>query len=225
MKWAPEETVQFVEFCTFFYPLIGEEWKNGVTKNLREKQKLRCLKELLEVMQDGQRVVTLKNFGRVLAGFGPLAREKDSKTTILDRIYEVLKSEWFHGDISNEESTRLLTSHQQTGEYLVRMSWSDGFPFTIAKVNKNKTITLQRIGFHQKEYFVRTKSEVLSHSSLPHLIEKHGKALGLTKICPRNKYTQIFQNELEFVGYDAYDDDDEGIVKHLEEHYGRKVHL
>jgi len=73
--------------------------------------------------------VKAKRFGELLQYFGPL----DSR--FLERIVDLLKSSFFHGDISQEDAERLLRN-AKTGAYLVRFSSVAGC-YTLSWMGKN----------------------------------------------------------------------------------------
>jgi hypothetical protein len=66
-----------------------------------------------------QWIVTLDRFGKVCDLFGPvLAAPPKRNSNILQNVHDVLRTEWFHGEISREEAESRLTG-VVPGTYLV----------------------------------------------------------------------------------------------------------
>jgi hypothetical protein len=64
--------------------------------------------------------VTLDRFGKVCDLFGPvLAAPPKRSSNILQNVHDVLRNDWFHGEISREEAESRLTG-VVPGTYLVR---------------------------------------------------------------------------------------------------------
>lgn len=64
--------------------------------------------------------MTLDRFGKVCDLFGPvLAAPPKRSSNILQNVHDVLRNDWFHGEISREEAESRLTG-VVPGTYLVR---------------------------------------------------------------------------------------------------------
>eukprot|EP01087_Luapelamoeba_hula_P020947 TRINITY_DN7230_c0_g1_i2.p1 TRINITY_DN7230_c0_g1~~TRINITY_DN7230_c0_g1_i2.p1 ORF type:complete len:1005 (-),score=128.15 TRINITY_DN7230_c0_g1_i2:404-3418(-) len=69
--------------------------------------KYQCLRTVLSSPKDPERV-TIEAFSKMLAWFGPLA-----EPGILDRIYELLKKPYFHGEISSVDAEKLVAGEKK----------------------------------------------------------------------------------------------------------------
>jgi serine/threonine protein kinase len=123
-----------------------------------EDIQVRCLKAILgekskdPTMHD-QWIVTLDRFGKVCDLFGPvLAAPPKRNSNILQNVHDVLRTEWFHGEISREEAESRLTG-VVPGTYLVRLSTTSGNCFTISKMSKSGKINHQRIKYSHADGF------------------------------------------------------------------------
>jgi serine/threonine protein kinase len=123
-----------------------------------EDIQVRCLKAILgekskdPTMHD-QWIVTLDRFGKVCDLFGPvLAAPPKRSSNILQNVHDVLRTEWFHGEISREEAESRLTG-VVPGTYLVRLSTTSGNCFTISKMSKSGKINHQRIKYSHADGF------------------------------------------------------------------------
>mmetsp|Transcript_28558 Transcript_28558/g.71798 ORF Transcript_28558/g.71798 Transcript_28558/m.71798 type:complete len:494 (-) Transcript_28558:138-1619(-) len=157
--------------------------------------KLKCLEVLLteqsKKLMGNKNVVNLEKFGKLLAWFGPLVPPKGSNVTpMLSKVHTILRSEWFHGDINNQEAEDRLNG-QKYGCFLIRFSSVAGC-FTISSQSKEKRVIHQRIahvpgeGFH----FWNKKYETLQD-----LIDKEKTKFKFKTPCPGSKYQYLFNTE------------------------------
>jgi hypothetical protein len=168
----------------------------------------------------------MEHFGVLLSWFGPLEiKQGEGETTLLDRVYETLSQDWFHGDIEKPACEAAL-NNKPPGTYLVRVSNTvPGQPFTISKVSSNGQINHQRIEFNpQRGYRIVVQSRSGPHvladnSTLKHFIEKIAPALSLVYPHGPNPYKAIIHppeanllggylmNQAEFSDSSSSDDD------------------
>jgi len=105
--------VSFKDFDVALYRAVGEEYPPY--PDFDDKHK--CLKALILTEKDDHTgVVSLENFGYLLDWFGPC------DSGMLQRVLNAMKEDWFHGDISREESESKLSDFERKGTYLVRLS-------------------------------------------------------------------------------------------------------
>jgi len=101
----------------------------------------RCLETIVAAENnkpgEDKLIVTLEQFAHVINWFGPISRE--DKEIFLDTMKDIMKENWFHGDISADAATNLLRGYKE-GSFLVKTSKSDPkFPFTISYVRKEES--------------------------------------------------------------------------------------
>jgi serine/threonine protein kinase len=139
-------------------------WKNALSSlneyiripdNSEKELNINCLHAVLaEKNKESEEVVHVENFGRVCNWFGPLEQPIPSQNSIFDRLRNLLKKTWFHGDISAEEAQNRLHG-LQPGSFLVRFSTTHPGTFTISSLalDNNKSLKHQRVVYVQGEGF------------------------------------------------------------------------
>eukprot|EP01121_Diplochlamys_sp_Union-15-3_P002396 TRINITY_DN12093_c0_g1_i1.p1 TRINITY_DN12093_c0_g1~~TRINITY_DN12093_c0_g1_i1.p1 ORF type:complete len:452 (-),score=86.26 TRINITY_DN12093_c0_g1_i1:17-1372(-) len=149
-------------------------------------QSLKCLKLALVTISGGKQVVNMEKFGNILKWFGPIRDPSTTpkNNTFLDSMRELMKQEWFHGDIDDTAVSGLL-SGKPGGTFLIRFSSSFEGSFTISQINKDQIINRFRITHTPgSAYFINGEP----FASLQDLVA--GKKLNLA--CPGNRYRFIF---------------------------------
>jgi len=142
--------------------------------------------------------VRLERFGQVLDWFGPLK----SPVSILEKVRNVLRCGWFHGDISTSEAeNRLIT--KDVGTFLVRFSTSAPGAFTISKVSPNKSIHHLRIVKVRDEYSGQDFFVVQNqrYTSLIELINGVREPLLLLIPCTGSRFFSLFHVQQGDSGY------------------------
>jgi len=156
---------------------------------------IRCLKAVIvsvvQIQAQSEEVVTMEQFGKVLAWFGNL---KTDGIAILEKIRQTMQYSWFHGDVSMAESEARLNNKSE-GTFLVRFSTSEVGVFTISKVSATG-ISHQRIQRVQGQYIVNKKGYV----SLPSLIEGESHSLNLLTPCGGSRFASLFR-KVQLSGY------------------------
>jgi len=69
-----------------------------------------------------------KNFGKLLAWFGPGIEERPDLRTFLDRMVEICKQPWFHG---NPENPDTLVKNAKPKSFMIRLSVQVPGSFTV----------------------------------------------------------------------------------------------
>eukprot|EP01095_Lingulamoeba_sp_RSL-Kostka_P001906 TRINITY_DN126_c1_g1_i1.p1 TRINITY_DN126_c1_g1~~TRINITY_DN126_c1_g1_i1.p1 ORF type:complete len:324 (+),score=123.75 TRINITY_DN126_c1_g1_i1:92-1063(+) len=178
MKDKLRETVSWKNFVIAFTNLF----KSRAPKN-PDDTRWKCLKALLT---DSNEKVSVEQFSRILEWFGPL-----EGLDILDRVEDVLKKEWFHGEISSSDSEKKL-SREKKGTFLVRFSSRDPGCYAISVVSQGGRLKHYRIYHKPGLDYLIGKSEC---DSLETIIEKYRKDLYLKYPCPGSPYEEIFSTD------------------------------
>lgn len=133
---------------------------------------------------NGQDMLSLEWFGRVIDWFGPITDAN------LDEMYATLAEKWFHGDVATSDAERML-GDQTIGAFLVRFSTQSRGLFTISRIATNNAIHHQRI-LHRP---LLAEFRVLDHhyKTLREMITGETKSLQLKEPCPGSKFHNIFQ--------------------------------
>lgn len=160
-----------------------------------DQLKFKCLKAVLadapkKKLGKEKEVVNLVKFGNILDWFGPFEKD-DSGLDFLDRLEDMLKKKWFHGDISTPKATDRLNG-QEAGTFLVRFSTSTPGCYTISSVDASQRVLHQRVVYHPRrgyEFWNKT------YESMKELIKKEKKHHNLLKACPGSPYKHLFVEE------------------------------
>eukprot|EP01105_Mastigella_eilhardi_P003844 TRINITY_DN14_c0_g1_i1.p1 TRINITY_DN14_c0_g1~~TRINITY_DN14_c0_g1_i1.p1 ORF type:complete len:540 (-),score=156.53 TRINITY_DN14_c0_g1_i1:58-1647(-) len=182
--------------CSLYEQLEYQPHKLGESEIM-----FRCLKALLLVQSErvihsgvtDEDVVTMEQFGNVLAWFGRFSEG----LTLLEKVLNVLRHEWFHGDIATGVAESRLM-HKPEGTFLVRFSTSEPGAYTISKVSKFGAISHQRV-FHKPctdEYCLSG----VTYASLPELVAKEAQQLNLLVSCPGTRFLVLFA-KINIQGY------------------------
>jgi len=171
------EKIKFKDFVKSFYAF----WRQQTPDS--EDIKYRALQRLL-VGDNQDDLVSIESFGRWLEWFGPM-----TDITILDRVIDLLKNGWFHGEISSPNAEKLLLKANKKGHFLVRFSSSDPGCYAISVMSKTGKLKHFRV-YHKPglDYLIGN----IECKSLEEIIEKHGKELYLRTPCPGSPYEDIF---------------------------------
>jgi serine/threonine protein kinase len=156
---------------------------------------IRCLKAIIvtvaQIQGQEEEVVTMEQFGKVLAWFGNL---KHDGIAILEKIRQAMSFGWFHGDVSMPESEARLNNKSE-GTFLVRFSTSEVGVFTISKVSSSG-ISHQRIQRVHGQYIVNKKG----YSTIVSLVENESHNLNLLTACGGSRFASLFRKQ-QLSGY------------------------
>jgi len=97
---------------------------------------------LLGVKDMKPKIVSIERFGLLLKWFGPLTFRNNN---IVDKIYDIVKQEWFHGVVSRERLSIITTEEmnklqKKEKKFFVRITESEpiqNHPFSITVISKN----------------------------------------------------------------------------------------
>jgi serine/threonine protein kinase len=186
--WPGQLNISWNQFCVEYYKLLNEPLQRDKNHNFK------CLRALLVEKDE---VVHLERFGLFSKWFHPI-----SQPLVLLRVAEIMKFDWFHGDISREEADKLLKPKKK-GYYLVRLSKTepDHTPFVISKASGKKDVSHQRIYINENGngFYVNTKDskgnlkKVEITGNVVDLMKnkKILKELRLKDVCPGSKYANL----------------------------------
>lgn len=146
--------------------------------------RFKCLKALLVKSSDD--TVSIESFGSFLQWFGPM-----EGMDILDRVVDLLKKNWFHGDISSETAERLL-SNEKRGTFLARFSSRDPGCYAISVYSQGGRLKHFRVYHKPGLKYLIGKSEC---NSLNDIISRYHKELFLKTPCPGSPYEHIFNEK------------------------------
>lgn len=116
------------------------------------------------------------------------------KILTLEKIQNLLKYNWFHGDISTDEAVDRLLA-KDVGTFLVRFSTSSFNSFTISKVKELGMINhlrIQRVFDDENaEWFMFDHRK---YRTLEELINTESDTLGLFFPCTGSKFFSLFHD-------------------------------
>lgn len=165
----------------------------------------KCMHALLaeRLPHDEAEMVSMQRLSHFCYWFGSLFQPGEH---IVDKVQMMCNEPWFHGDISKDESEKLITGKKSV--FLVRLSTTDphATPFTISKTGADGKISHQRI-YSQNggaSFYIIAKPNEVSSSTLPGLIKIVKKSIG--KPIESTRYRAFFLAEPQNGGYQ---DDDE----------------
>jgi len=169
-----------------------------------------CMRSLLTTEKDECYFVNIERLGLFFKWFGSLVQnEDDGWISVFDIMKDIVKREWFFGDIFKKDCESLLASFRsKPGTFLVRLSLTEPeiTPFTISKISKAGGIVHQRIyrRIGKKGYYIfikrNGKSEKIKSPDLSSLIENVSSKINLKYVCPGRKYNEFFVDG-KFFGY------------------------
>lgn len=131
-------------------------------------------------------------------------------------VLDVVASEWFHGEMSKEEATTLLTLYSKQHKnsenaFLVRLSLSEPIeknPFTVSKISKAGAVVHQRVYFDVKsgEHFVTVKEKgestrLASTEGIVALVKLMTGAKMVKAPVQRTRFLHIFSRRADDMGY------------------------
>jgi len=186
--WPGQIEVSWNQFSVEYYKLLHEPLSRDRNHNFK------CLRALLVEKDE---IVTLERFALFSKWFHPI-----SQTNVIVRVAEVMKFDWFHGDISRDDAQALLKKKKK-GVFLVRLSTTEPehTPFVISKTGNKEEVAHQRIFLNENAngFYVNIKDKkgnllkLEQTGSVIDLVKnkKIIKALKLGSPCPGSKYPQI----------------------------------
>jgi serine/threonine protein kinase len=117
--------------------------------------------------------VHLDFFGKVVGWLGPFGAE------MLERYYKMVKSPWFHGNLSKTEAEERLKNNKE-GTFLVRFSTSNDNNFVISKIGAEKSLKHMLVLYKPSEGYVFNKK---TFPSFEELLKDSEKTFHLQHAC------------------------------------------
>jgi serine/threonine protein kinase len=186
--WPGQIKVSWNQFSVEYYKLLHEPLSRDRNHNFR------CLRAILVEKDE---VITLDRFALFSKWFHPV-----SQPNVLLRVSEIMKFDWFHGDIARDDAVTLLKTKKK-GYFLVRLSTTEPehTPYVISKLGSKGDVSHQRIfvnengnGFHVNTKDSKGNLKKLEmNGTIVDLLKnkKIFKELRLGSPCPGSKYLQI----------------------------------
>eukprot|EP01113_Clastostelium_recurvatum_P000736 TRINITY_DN10330_c0_g1_i1.p1 TRINITY_DN10330_c0_g1~~TRINITY_DN10330_c0_g1_i1.p1 ORF type:complete len:530 (-),score=138.01 TRINITY_DN10330_c0_g1_i1:100-1689(-) len=157
----------------------------------------KCLKSIVTskpLIESDAEVVTMEQFGKVVAWFGDL---RTDGADILEKIRELMACPWFHGDISTQESEDRIANKPE-GTFLVRFSTTEEGAYTISKVSSGGGIAHQRIHRPQPRQYVVGS---VMYPNIPDLVRRESVNLNLLTPCLGSRFLFLFKKLPHGSGY------------------------
>jgi serine/threonine protein kinase len=202
--WPGLLQISWNQFSVEYYKLLHEPIARDRNHNFK------CLRALLVEKDE---VVTLERFALFSKWFHPI-----SLPNVLTRVSEIMKFEWFHGDISRDDASNTLKSKKK-GYFLVRLSTTEPelTPFVISKMG-GKDVSHQRIFINENGngFYVNTKDKkgnilkLETNGTVVDLVKnkKIFKELRLGSPCLGSKYSHLSSGDDKVAGPSIYINED-----------------
>jgi len=161
---------------------------------------LKVIKAVILPPGTNRDTVTLERFGLFLHWYGPLIPLQGKGEPIFQKLLQLLKEEWYHGEISGSDAEELLSIKNRGGDYLVRCSLNPHAPFTMSRI-LNNTIVHYRIAYNRTEgkykmqYHNKKSDDTLGEitgSTLSEFVKQSIKLVNLKSPVKCYKYLPLF---------------------------------
>jgi len=193
--WAQfeSEKVPWNIFVTAFCAFLGVKVNQQDNSTLI----LRCLADVLDIELDrnGTGTVTIQNFQRMLAWFGPIGSGEGEGHAFLASIVNLLKQPWFHGQVDGNNAVKRIKASGKRNGFLIRFSTTDK-TYTMTyfdRKNKENPITNVRL---DKKYM----KDITTH------VEQLQKKMRLEPVEYERQYARHFRKQMEVGGYANMED-------------------
>ena len=162
---------------------------------------LTCFRALI-VDKDNEDEVVVEKFGEAVAWLGDIPKHARRIIVVAAKL---LGQKYFFGDISKEESERLLNG-KPPGTFLVRFSTTSLGGYTVSRVTREYAIMHVRLKHHPGALEYGYGSCVAK--SLPEIIEVISKTLSLEFPCSGWPFSYLFDEGRTAPGVYGYENED-----------------
>jgi len=161
---------------------------------------IECLEKLICENDANEKTVSIELFSTLLKWFGKMKGE----LSIVERLEEAMRMEWFFGTIpANEAEEKLMSHKDKEGTFLVRLNMGgktliEKAPFTITRVEAQRVVHtrvyateggfLLKIGDDRKMWKSKGSASILRF--VDHLLMSEPGMF--KKACPGSPYQSIF---------------------------------
>jgi hypothetical protein len=171
---------------------------------------LKCIEAVINAPGVRTEEVSLERFGLFIHWFGPLLPLRGD--SVFQKLENLLKEEWFHGELSGPAAEELLSAKKAGGDFLVRCSLNPHAPYTMSRLVGN-SIVHYRIhhnrtsGIYKMQYQYKKKDKEIvgeiSGSSLSEFVKESIRLLNLKTPVKCTKFLPLFQKQKTItIGYD-----------------------
>lgn len=186
--------VPFKEFMSTYYKATNEKIPADPNSPI-----IKCLKLVLCTNPDKPGVVTIESFASFADWFGPV-----NMIGAIERMWETVKQPYFHGYVSGDQASRLVTQARSKGVFLVRFSTTEPGGFALTGMHKSTgQVVHYRISHKPGQGFVAGS---WTGATLEELIREHGAkqfGINMKKPCPGSKFRAAIM-EQDNLGYLAF---------------------
>eukprot|EP01123_Difflugia_compressa_P013689 TRINITY_DN649_c1_g1_i2.p1 TRINITY_DN649_c1_g1~~TRINITY_DN649_c1_g1_i2.p1 ORF type:complete len:553 (+),score=67.40 TRINITY_DN649_c1_g1_i2:38-1660(+) len=188
MNFRDQVKVQLNQFYPALWDAVGKQMPSD--ENSLEGFQQKCL----EAIVGTKKSIDIDRFSLLLHWYGPL---RSSHTHLIEKLTDMIKLPYFHGELSSTEAVRELQSAGKNNRFLVRTSNHPTSPYVLSVVNSiNKSqldVKHYRILYDRDtDYTISLPNgNQLHHGSLPELIKAVKPVLGLKKPVKCTRYCQV----------------------------------
>jgi len=204
-------SVSMDEFLSALWKIV-----NGTKPPEQDEEGFVHLKSVEEVInppgvRNSVYEVTLERFGLFVHWYGPLLSSHPGDT-VFNKLDSLLRSEWYHGEISGSAAEELLRSNKSSGDFLIRCSLNSA-PFTMSRLQNNSLVHYRinynrATGGYKMTYQIRKKNSdedtaEISGPTLPEFVKQASKVLKLSGPVKCTKFQHLFHKQKTIsVGYE-----------------------
>jgi len=153
----------------------------------------KCLEAILADVPQKKGFVNMNFFGEICEWFGPLKGDKH----IIGRMMDVMAQSWFFGDLSAQDSGKILGANPDAGRFLVRLGHKIPGSFVVTYLKegkKEKEMAHIQIEFTKGVYSCKKEKSIKDVTKLSkfikELIKKYPKEI--CKPCPNAPFAKLF---------------------------------